>query len=54
MRNVVVTGGSRGLGLGIARTLAASGFRVVAIARQEGDALSRARDDIAGAGVGAL
>ena len=35
MRNVVVTGGTRGLGLGIARKLAASGYRVIAIARQE-------------------
>ncbi len=33
MRNILVTGGTRGLGLGIARRLAASGFRVVAIAR---------------------
>ncbi len=54
MRNVVVTGGSRGLGLGIARTLASSGFRVVAIARQEGEALPLARDEIARASVGAL
>lgn len=43
MRNVIVTGGSRGLGLGIARRLAGSGFRIVAIARQEGDALAAAR-----------
>jgi len=35
MRNVIVTGGSRGLGLGIARRLAASGYRVIAIARKE-------------------
>ena len=34
MHNVVVTGGSRGLGLGIAQKLAASGFQVVAIARR--------------------
>ncbi|WP_428374281.1 SDR family NAD(P)-dependent oxidoreductase [Lichenicoccus sp.] len=33
MLNTIVTGGSRGLGLGIARTLAASGFNVIAIAR---------------------
>lgn len=37
MRNVVVTGGSRGLGLGIARKLVASGFRVIAVARNESD-----------------
>jgi 3-oxoacyl-[acyl-carrier protein] reductase len=33
MLNVIVTGGSRGLGLAIASTLAASGYRVIAIAR---------------------
>lgn len=37
MRNVIVTGGSRGLGLGIARQLLESGFRVIAIARKESD-----------------
>jgi 3-oxoacyl-[acyl-carrier protein] reductase len=35
MHNVLVTGGSRGLGLGIARRLTASGYRVIAIARKE-------------------
>ena len=39
MRNVVVTGGSRGLGLGIAQRLAADGFRVIAVARNESEAL---------------
>ncbi len=33
MRNVIVTGASRGLGLAITRTLAQSGYRVLAIAR---------------------
>lgn len=33
MRNVVVTGGTRGIGLGIARELAHRGYHVVAIAR---------------------
>ncbi len=37
MRNVVVSGGTRGLGLGIAQALAASGFQVVAIARTPGE-----------------
>jgi len=37
MRNAIVTGGSRGLGLGIARRLAESGFRVIVIARKESD-----------------
>jgi 3-oxoacyl-[acyl-carrier protein] reductase len=34
VRNVVVTGGSRGLGLGIAKKLAATGYRVIAVARK--------------------
>jgi 3-oxoacyl-[acyl-carrier protein] reductase len=40
---VVVTGGSRGLGLGVAETLARSGFKVIAIARSESAALAEAR-----------
>ena len=42
MRNVVVTGASRGLGLGIAIELAASGFRVVAVSRRISDTLEAA------------
>lgn len=42
MRNVVVTGGSRGIGLGIARTLAAAGYHAIAVARKETDQLSSA------------
>jgi 3-oxoacyl-[acyl-carrier protein] reductase len=42
MRNVLVTGGSRGIGLAIARKLAASGFNVVAVARRESDELRAA------------
>jgi len=45
MRNVIVTGGSRGLGLGIARTLIRTGYRVVAIARKETDHLKAAIDE---------
>ena len=37
MRNVIVTGASRGLGLAIATTLAASGYAVIAVARKESD-----------------
>ena len=54
MRNVVVTGASRGLGLAIATKLAASGFRVVAVARQEGERLPAAREAAAREGRGAL
>lgn len=42
MRNVIVTGGSRGLGLAIVRTLAGEGYRVIAVARRESDALAAA------------
>src|SRR5690348_6510675 len=35
MRNVLVTGGSRGLGLAIASRLATCGYRVIALARGE-------------------
>jgi len=41
-RNVVVTGGSRGLGLAIARRLASAGYGVVAIARRMSDQLEAA------------
>jgi 3-oxoacyl-[acyl-carrier protein] reductase len=42
MRNVIVTGGSRGLGLGIASKLVSQGFRVIAIARKESSELRSA------------
>lgn len=42
MRNVVVTGGSRGIGLAISRRLASVGYSVVAVARRESDELRHA------------
>ena len=42
MRNVIVTGGSRGIGLGIAGRLVEAGFRVIAIARNESGELTSA------------
>ena len=39
MRNVIVTGGSRGLGLAVARRLVTDGYRVIAVARRESDEL---------------
>lgn len=54
MHNVLVTGGSRGLGLGIVQALASSGFRVVAIARTEGGAIAAAREQVAQEGRGEL
>ncbi len=53
MRNVIVTGGSRGLGLGIARTLVGAGYQVIAIARRQSDELTAAIGD-AGGDQGAL
>jgi 3-oxoacyl-[acyl-carrier protein] reductase len=49
-RNVVVTGGSRGLGLAVARRLAAAGYGVVAIARKMSDQLSGAMQESGRAG----
>jgi 3-oxoacyl-[acyl-carrier protein] reductase len=40
MRNIIVTGGSRGLGLGITRRLAAEGYRAVVVARKKNDQLA--------------
>ena len=47
MRNVIVTGGSRGLGLGMASKLAKQGFRAVAIARKENPDLTAAMQKVA-------
>jgi 3-oxoacyl-[acyl-carrier protein] reductase len=54
MRNVIVTGGSRGLGLGIAGRLAASGYRVIAIARKTSDQLASTIDEVGRCGPGAV
>ena len=40
MNNVIVTGGSRGLGLAIARCLSGAGYRVIAIARKSTEPLA--------------
>ena len=42
MRNVIVSGGSRGVGLGIAKKLAAENYRVFALARTQSDGLQAA------------
>lgn len=39
MRSVIVTGGSRGLGLAMVRALSAAGYKVIAIARHESEEL---------------
>jgi 3-oxoacyl-[acyl-carrier protein] reductase len=50
MRSVLVTGGSRGLGLGIAQRLAAAGYRVIAVARKKSKDLAAAEAEHGGQG----
>jgi 3-oxoacyl-[acyl-carrier protein] reductase len=54
VRNIIVTGGSRGLGLGIAQQLAKAGYRVIAIARKISKQLEAAIAESARAGQGEL
>ena len=54
MRNVIVTGGSRGLGLGIVKKLTSDGYRAIAIARKSNDQLAAAMEETKCAGAGAL
>ena len=50
MRNVIVTGGSRGIGLAITRTLAGSGYHVIALARTKSIELELAISDAPASG----
>lgn len=54
MPNVVVTGGSRGLGLGIARALCAAGHNVIAVARRPTDALTEEMSETLANGPGSI
>ena len=45
MHSVIVTGASRGLGLGIARRLAGAGYRVIAVSRKETSQLASAMQE---------
>jgi 3-oxoacyl-[acyl-carrier protein] reductase len=54
MLNVVVTGGSRGIGLAIARRLAQAGYNVIAVARRENADLNEAIREVLEAGTGGL
>jgi 3-oxoacyl-[acyl-carrier protein] reductase len=49
MSNVIVTGGNRGLGLGIVRRLAGEGYQVIAVARHQTDPLTSAIREAASA-----
>jgi 3-oxoacyl-[acyl-carrier protein] reductase len=50
MRSVIVTGGSRGLGLGISRALAMSGYRVCTVARRSGEQHDRVNAELTAGG----
>jgi 3-oxoacyl-[acyl-carrier protein] reductase len=54
MRNVIVTGGSRGLGLGIARKLSGAGYCVIAIARKANDEFDAAMEEANAANPGSF
>src|SRR6202522_4639365 len=54
MQNVIVTGGSRGLGLAMGRPLAAAGYRVIALARSNTEELGAASRAAADGGHGAI
>jgi 3-oxoacyl-[acyl-carrier protein] reductase len=54
VRNVVVTGGSRGLGLAMSRQLASAGYRVIAVARSASAELSAAARNASDNGRGAI
>ena len=54
MRSVIVTGGSKGLGLGVVRKLASQDYRVIAVARSPSEALLAAQAESASSGVGAI
>jgi 3-oxoacyl-[acyl-carrier protein] reductase len=51
-RSVLVTGGSRGLGLGIARKLVGAGYRVIAVARKKSKEMASAGAEAQAAGQG--
>lgn len=54
MQNVIISGGTRGLGLAMARSLAGAGYRVIAVARGSTPHLDSAAREAADAGRGAI
>ena len=54
MHNVLVTGGSRGIGLAISRRIAKAGYKAIAVARRESDELKNVIREISQGGTGSL
>ena len=54
MRNIIVTGASRGLGLSIARKLAQAGYRCIAVARKTSEQVTSAIKEIEQGKIGSL
>ena len=54
MHNVLVTGGSRGIGLAISRRIAVAGYNVIAVARRESDELRETIRGVVEHGIGGL
>ncbi len=54
MRNVIVTGGSRGIGLAICKQLAGAGYRAIAIARSATAELTAAQAEATASGNGEI
>src|SRR6202041_789509 len=54
IHNVLVTGGSRGIGLAISRRIAAAGYHVIAVARRESDELKDTIGEAVKQGAGGL
>jgi len=54
MRNVIVTGGSRGLGLAIVRKLVCEGYHAIAVARQMHDPFAAAMEEAERSNPGSL
>src|ERR1700733_5463543 len=54
MHNVLVTGGSRGIGLAVSQRIAAAGYNVIAVARRESDEFGHAVREAVKHGAGGL
>jgi 3-oxoacyl-[acyl-carrier protein] reductase len=54
MHNVIVTGGSRGIGLSIVRRLVGVGFHAIAVARKESSELTALASEVAHGGSGSV